>query len=85
MLHRCISQLSQAIHFVFIKHDDVKSISPEELKRYIEVKGRSAGDGSNPYQLSWRWFLLCHHGAFPMGMASAYHYLIYAMPPDRYQ
>jgi superfamily II DNA or RNA helicase len=25
---------------------DVKSISPEELKRYIEVKGRSAGDGS---------------------------------------
>ena len=25
---------------------DVKSISPEELKRYIEVKGRSADDGS---------------------------------------
>lgn len=25
---------------------DVKSISPEELKRYIEVKGRSAGDGN---------------------------------------
>lgn len=25
---------------------DVKSVSPEELKRYIEVKGRSAGDGS---------------------------------------
>jgi hypothetical protein len=25
---------------------DIKSISPEELKRYIEVKGRSAGDGS---------------------------------------
>jgi hypothetical protein len=25
---------------------DVKSISPEELKRYIEVKGRSGNDGS---------------------------------------
>lgn len=25
---------------------DVKSISPEELKRYIEVKGRSGSDGS---------------------------------------
>ncbi len=25
---------------------DIRSISPEELKRYIEVKGRSAGDGS---------------------------------------
>ncbi len=25
---------------------DIKSISPEELKRYIEVKGRSGGDGS---------------------------------------
>ena len=25
---------------------DIKSISPEELKRYIEVKGRSASDGS---------------------------------------
>ena len=25
---------------------DIKSVSPEELKRYIEVKGRSAGDGS---------------------------------------
>jgi hypothetical protein len=25
---------------------DVKSISPEELKRYIEVKGRSSNDGS---------------------------------------
>jgi superfamily II DNA or RNA helicase len=25
---------------------DIKSISPEELKRYIEVKGRSANDGS---------------------------------------
>ncbi len=25
---------------------DIKSISPEGLKRYIEVKGRSAGDGS---------------------------------------
>jgi len=25
---------------------DVKSISPEELKRYNEVKGRSASDGS---------------------------------------
>ena len=25
---------------------DIRSISPEELKRYIEVKGRSAADGS---------------------------------------
>jgi hypothetical protein len=25
---------------------DIRSISPEELKRYIEVKGRSADDGS---------------------------------------
>jgi hypothetical protein len=25
---------------------DVKSISPEDLKRYIEVKGRSSNDGS---------------------------------------
>ncbi len=25
---------------------DIRSISPEEMKRYIEVKGRSAGDGS---------------------------------------
>lgn len=25
---------------------DIKSISPEELKRYIEVKGRSSNDGS---------------------------------------
>lgn len=25
---------------------DIRSISPEDLKRYIEVKGRSAGDGS---------------------------------------
>jgi len=25
---------------------DIKSISPEELKRYIEVKGRSGRDGS---------------------------------------
>ena len=25
---------------------DIRSISPEELKRYIEVKGRSVGDGS---------------------------------------
>jgi hypothetical protein len=25
---------------------DIKSISPEEIKRYIEVKGRSGNDGS---------------------------------------
>ncbi len=25
---------------------DIRSISKEEIKRYIEVKGRSAGDGS---------------------------------------
>ncbi|MEI6122711.1 MAG: helicase-related protein [Bacteroidota bacterium] len=25
---------------------DIRSVSPEELKRYIEVKGRSAGDGN---------------------------------------
>jgi hypothetical protein len=25
---------------------DIRSISPEEIKRYIEVKGRSAEDGS---------------------------------------